>query len=98
MRTVKWSAQAKLDYASNVDYLLEHWSEKEAMRFVASVEKIISDLKSGIVNFMPTNKKDVRRCVVCKQVTLFYRVKNNDRVELIRFWNNYGDTKTLRFQ
>ncbi|TAJ12144.1 type II toxin-antitoxin system RelE/ParE family toxin [Marinilabiliaceae bacterium JC017] len=95
MRTVIWSEMAKKDYANNIDYLLSNWSEKEAMIFINSVEDVIRGLESGNVDFTPTNIKDVRRCVVCKQVSLFYRVREN-RVELLRFWNNYQDRSNLK--
>ena len=97
MRKVIWSTKAKADYTDNIDYLLEHWSKNEAKNFIMSVERIIRDLKSGFAEFTPTNKKDVKRSVVCKQISLFYRIKSKNKVELIRFWNNYQDKRKLKY-
>jgi plasmid stabilization system protein ParE len=95
MRKVFWSNLARLDYFDNIDYLLQDWSEKEAQNFIDEVSDLEFLLKQGLVDFQDTDYPTVKRCVVCKQVTLFYRIIDNHNVELLRFWNNYKDKSKL---
>ncbi|WP_319229334.1 type II toxin-antitoxin system RelE/ParE family toxin [Draconibacterium orientale] len=95
MRKIRWTNKARLDYFENVDYLLKHWSEKEAQNFIDEVYHIEFLLKQGNIDFQPTNYLGVRRLVIRKQITLFYRTVNDNTVEFLRFWNNYQDLKTL---
>lgn len=87
---------AVLDYNNNIDYLLNKWTIAEAQDFVDEVDGIIFVLKQGKVEHQNTDYTDVKRCVMRKQITLFYKVVNKNNVELLRFWNNYQDDKKLK--
>ena len=95
MRSLIWNKLAKVDYYENIDYLLREWSEKEAQEFIDEVQEIENILRKGVVEFQDTDRQDVKRCVICKQVTLFYRVIDSNTIELLRFWNNHKDIRAL---
>lgn len=95
MRKVFWNKFAKADYYQIIDYILSNWGETSAQDFIDQVDKIESMLESGNVDFEATNRKNIRRCVLSKQVTLFYKTYGNHSVELLRFWNNYQDKKKM---
>ena len=97
MRKIIWNEFARQDFYQNIDYLLKEWSEKEAQAFIDEVFDVLFALEKGNVEFQKTNKKDIRRCVISRQITLFYRIKDNDLIELLRFWNNSGDMQNLNF-
>lgn len=73
MKTIIWNDLAIRDYHENIDYLLNSWSEKEAIAFINDVESVIYNLKQGHVEFKESGYLDVKQCVVCKQVTLYYK-------------------------
>ena len=75
--------------------MLREWSEKEAQEFIDEVQEIENILRKGVVEFQDTDRQDVKRCVICKQVTLFYRVIDSNTIELLRFWNNHKDIRAL---
>jgi len=85
MRTVRWNKRARLDYFKNIDFLLQNWSEKEAQNFIDKVFKIEVILANGKVEFQNTDRPEIRRCVITKQITLFYRTIDSNNVELLRF-------------
>ena len=91
---VIWSDEAVLDYHQNIDYLLENWSVKVAIEFTEDVEEVIQLIKTHPKLYPLTNYKEIRRAVVRKQITLFFKVKD-DTIDLIRFWNNYRDKEEL---
>lgn len=95
MNEIRWNKIARLDFFENVDYLLQEWSEKEAQKFIDKVYEIEYLLKQGKVEFQDTDILNIKRCVVCKHVTLFYKIIDNQNIEFLRFWNNYKDDKKL---
>lgn len=97
MRTIRWNKLARLDYYENINYLLENWSEKEAQNFIDQVSEIETILSMGNVEFESTDRAQIKRCVINKQVSLFYRVIDEKNVELLRFWNNYQHLSGLNF-
>ena len=96
MRKVHWNKLARSDYYQNIDYLIREWSEKDAQEFIDEVDDIDFILKQGKVEFQDTNVRAIKRCIICKQISLFYKVIDEYNIELLRFWNNYQDTESLK--
>ena len=96
MRKVHWTNKARLDYYKNIDYLLKRWSKKEAQKFIDRVKRVEDILEVGMFEFERTNFNSVRRCVIIKQISLFYQISNNE-VFLLRLWNNSMNTENLKF-
>lgn len=97
MKKVIWNDLALLDYHENIDYLLKEWTEQEAVKFIDEVESLIFKLKQGNIEFKESGYQNIRECIVCKQITLYYRHINQNKIELLRFWNTYQDKKKLKF-
>jgi plasmid stabilization system protein ParE len=97
MRQIKWNKLARDEYFDNIDYLLKNWSEIEAQNFIDEVDEVIFILRKGKVDYQETDYPNIRRCVIREQITLFYKIIDNEHVELLRFWNNYQDDKKLTF-
>lgn len=95
MIKIIWSPQAKKDYWQNIDYLLDSWTKKEAAHFIDLVEQSIFLIQKNPKLFQLTDFINVRRAFITPQITLFYRIVNNKKIELIRFWNNYQNPDTL---
>lgn len=96
MRNIRWNRLAILDYNNNIDYLLEKWSVCEAQNFIDDVDEIVHILMLGKVEYQSTNYTGVKRCVLRKQITLFYKIIDKNTIELLRFWNTYQDDKKLK--
>jgi plasmid stabilization system protein ParE len=95
MRTVRWNKLARLDYFQNISYLQQNWSEKDAQNFIDKVFEIENMLAKGNVEFQNTDRVGIKRCVINKQISLFYRVVDDRNIELLRFWNNNMNSKNL---
>lgn len=96
MRKVHWNKMARLDYYDNIEFLLSEWSEKDAQEFIDEVDKTEFILKQENVDFQNTDMPAIKRCVICRQITLFYKVMDKKNIEFLRFWNNYQNDKKLR--
>ncbi len=97
MRTIHWNKKAKSDYFENIDFLLRKWSEKVAQEFIDEVFEVEFILSKGNVDLQNTDIKGVKRFVIRKQITLFYRIIDKENIEFLRFWNNYKDIERLDF-
>ena len=96
MRTIIWTNEAESDYSANIDYLVKEWTISEAEDFINKAEELLHHLKTGKINYKASKFEGIRECVVCKQITLFYRLNENNNIELLKFWNNYQDKKRLK--
>jgi hypothetical protein len=94
MYEIIWTNKSKLDYFNNIDFLEKEWTNKEIERFINKTDEILEKLIKGNIKFKKTEYKEVYQVVVIKQITLFYE-KNEDKIFLLRFWNNYQDIKNL---
>jgi len=54
-------------------------------------------LSQGNVDFQKTDFVGVKRLVLRKQITLFYKISDEHQIEFLRFCNNYKDDKKLNF-
>jgi plasmid stabilization system protein ParE len=97
MKTFFWTDLALKDYHENIDYLLHEWSEKEAVKFIEDVENVLFSIKTGKLEFKESNYFNIRECVVCKQITLYYRHLSSKEIEILRFWNNSKNKQRLQF-
>lgn len=93
MRAVHWNKLARQDYFENIDYLVQNWSVKEAQKFIDEVFEIEKMLAKGNVEFQKTDRDGIKRCVINKHISLFYKVINDNKIELLRFWNNNQSLK-----
>jgi plasmid stabilization system protein ParE len=96
MRQIVWSVEAENDFAENIEYLMREWTEEDAIEFIHKVNRIIETVRTELVRYQPANYKGLFKCVVCKQITLFYRENGIEEIELVRFWNNYRDLNNLK--
>ncbi len=89
-----WSEDAKLDYDSNIEYLLKNWTEESAINFIDEVEIILELIKANPKLYPKSAYKSIRRAVIRKQITLFYQEKGST-IYLVRFWNTFKDPESL---
>ena len=96
---ISWSDQAKKTYAGNIEYLIDAWSEKEVKKFVLRSQYVVLNIEGNPKLYSVSNKrKNIRKAVVNKQITLYYRYfPTKKMVVLLSFWNTLQDGKKLKF-
>lgn len=96
-KTVKWSPASEEDFEEIVTYLVSHWSPKVADRFIQLIDENLLIIKKEPKIFPLINKQlNIRKCVITKHNTLFYRT-SKDLIEIIRLFDNRQDPTTLKF-
>jgi len=96
MYNIIWSKDAEIDYAENINFLLGSWTEKQVFNFIDAVNQHLNLIKHNPKTFALTDFPGIRSVLIVKQIRLFYKITDNDTVELIRFWNNYQNPKNLK--
>jgi len=91
-----WTPEAKETFNSNIEFLLTEWGDRVTTDFLDRVDEVNSRIKSN-PRLCPLVKKEnqIHRCVVVKQISLYYRVVSDQQIDLISFWNNFKNPEHL---
>lgn len=93
--TIIWSPLAEETYFEILEYLLEKWTEREALNFEARLLEVLDLLKENPQIYAYSKEKKSYRAVLTRQTTLIYRVKETNLIELVTFWGNRQDPEKL---
>ncbi len=92
--TISERAEKNLD--DIMFYLEEEWSIRVRDNFRKKLIKVVEQIANNPELFSPsTIKKNVRRCVVTKQTSLYYRILNQE-IEIITIQDNRKNPQGLR--
>jgi plasmid stabilization system protein ParE len=96
-KKIIWSPTAETDLISVLNYLNEKWSVLVVNQFINKVDSFVNLLAEEPKLFPIINKKhNVRKCVLTKQNTLYYR-ENKDSIDIIRMFDSRQDPKKLKY-
>jgi len=88
---VVWTYEAKKSFDGIVDYLMDVWSQKEALAFIDLVEGTIEKIQRNPELFKVSEYSEAsREAFVTKHTTMFYRVLEG-LIEIEYFWGNFQD-------
>ena len=94
---IEWTLASKNDYWQNIEYLENHWSEKEVLNFINEIDYSLNLLAKGNVDFTKSDYINVYKMVILKQITIYYSIEN-ETIYLLRFWNNYQDLSNFKLK
>lgn len=95
---VLWTDFALSELAQTIKYLEENWTEKDVRNFSVKLEETIVFISQNPNLFQSSEiKKDVRRAVVTKHNTLYYRLVNN-HFEVVSFFSNWQNSKKRKLK
>lgn len=92
---VRYSTRSFLEYEEILDYVSEQFGTVVAARVDAYFEEVIDQIAINPRLFPYSDKKkNLRRCVISPQTTLYYRF-NGECVELVSFRGNRMNPRSL---
>lgn len=98
IQTIHWTSESEITFIENIEYLQEQWVDQTIADFILRVEEVISNIKQNPRLYQVYDKKEkVHACTVNKHITLYYRIADSRRIDLISFWNNHQHPKRKRF-
>lgn len=95
---ILWTDFALSELESTIEYLEENWTQKELRNLAVEIEETLNLLSHNPNLFQASDiKKEIRRVVVAKHNTLYYRLKNNT-IEIISFFSNRQSPKKRKLK
>jgi len=97
-REIIWSPLAEKDLGDILEYLTDRWDQQVIILFLSKVDYATNQIAKIPHQFPIINQSlQVRKCVITKQNTLFYR-EINHRIEILRLYDSRQDPKKLKFE
>lgn len=94
MRKIVFSPHSKLQLDSLLDYLEIRFSVSTKKKFVLKLDKVIVIIQKDPDTFSKLNSYTaIRKCVISKQTTLYYRYNNREIRLLSLFDSRQNPTK-----
>ena len=92
-----WSKQADIRFDSIIAYLESNWGDHTVSLFVKKVYEFL-EIISEFPEIGTIEKSDlnIRGFVIVKQITIFYKVRN-DKIIILNFYDNRQRPKSKRF-
>lgn len=85
---ILWTDYALSELEITIEYLQSNWTDRELRNLAFEIEETLNLLSHNPNLFQATDsRKDIRRVVIAKHNSLYYRVKNNT-IEIISFFSN----------
>ena len=98
LKAIIWSPLSENDFATIVDYLDKQWGTKVAIQFIDLIDNILYQISNNPRQFPVIYKwKKIRKCVLTKHNTLYYRDAKN-RIEILRIYDTRQDPINLIFK
>ena len=96
-KRIIWSPKSEKDFENILEYLVKNWDGSVALKFIDLVDILLVQVSINPRQFPLIHKKlNVRKCVISKHNTLYYRNRRN-YIELLRIFDNRQDPNSLRF-
>ena len=93
---ISWTNEAKRDLSLIINYLETNWSEREIRRFFQRLEQTLETiLQSPQLYKLVDKRKNVRKCLLSKQTSIYFKVED-DKIFLITLFDNRQDPKKLK--
>ncbi|MCL6257849.1 type II toxin-antitoxin system RelE/ParE family toxin [Aquiflexum sp. TKW24L] len=87
---VFWTKEAEVSLGEIILYLEKEWSEKEIVNFLDRIEKVIALIKMSPELFPLSPTKGVRKAVIKKHSSLYYKIDKNQIIILSIRSNSKG--------
>ena len=91
-----WSDEALSNLKGIITYLENNWTEKEIRKFALLLEHQLDFIKKNplMFSFFKRGKK-IRKAVLTKQVSIFYRIENED-IQIVTLFDNRQSPNKLK--
>ncbi len=97
MHNYYFSEPARQDLNNLSYYLLNHWSIEVLERIIYELEQLILRIRENPFQFMLISARlGLRKCVLNKQNTVYYKVRENS-IEIVRIFDTRQHPDKLTF-
>jgi len=95
--SILWSIESKITINEITAHLEKEWNAEIVNNFLDRVYEVIETIsKNPLLYPCMDNEKNIHRCIVVTQVSLYYRIRKSE-IDLMVFWDNRQDPSLLNF-
>jgi len=96
-KQIIWAPLSESDFAAILEYLDKNWDSKVASNFIDLTENVIDQISINPKQYpIIFKKKRIRKCVLTKHNSLFYR-DSRSQIEILRIYDTRQDPDSLTF-
>jgi plasmid stabilization system protein ParE len=97
-KPVIWSPLADDDLGQILNYLDKHWGTNVSVSFLDAIDKCLAIIQTSPDAFPVFNTdKSIRRCVVTKHNSLFFK-EYNTYIAILRLYDTRQNPEKLKFE
>jgi hypothetical protein len=90
---ILWTNNALKELESTIEYLIKKWTDKEIQNLALRIEETLELISNNPNLFQSSDvKKSIRRAVISKYNTMYYRTKG-ENIEILSFFSNRQNPK-----
>ena len=89
-----WSPRATDDYAKLLARVEQDFGLEAALKLLDSMENLLSLITENPELFPYSKTKNIRKAIISKQTSLFYRIEE-EYIQLLHFWDNRQNPDNL---
>ncbi len=94
-REIRFSKRAAIKLENLLNFLEKEWSIKVKNDFILKLNRTLSNIQQFPESFPESiRKKGLRKCVITKQTTIFYKNDRN-RINIVTFFDNRQNPDVL---
>ena len=91
-----WSDEALQNLKRIIDYLEQHWTEKEIKKFSRLLDRQLELIQKNPLLFAKSDKlKNIRKSVLSSQTTIYYRIIKHE-IHIVTLFDNRQNPDKLR--
>ncbi len=93
---ILWTNNALKELKQTYSYLETHWTERELKRLTKELEVTLNLISTNPNLFQMSAQKGIRRVVIRKFNTLYYKVNElNKTIEILSFFSNRQNSNMI---
>lgn len=97
IKRVHWTTEAHRTFTINREYLSKEWEHEVTSKFLDRIDEIVQKIKVNPRMFARhMEQNNVHKCVVHERIVLYYKIVDDDQIDLLSFWNTYQDPEMLK--
>ena len=96
-KRIIWTIESEQDFSDILEYLSQNWNNSVALTFIDLVDLLLTQISINPNQYpVINNKLRIRKCVITKHNSLYYR-NRRDHIELLRIYDNRQNPDNLKF-
>jgi len=96
MRELSFSKKSINEIREISEYIEDKWSYRVKVEFLEKLQLNLDYIASNPENFQKAEHEDLRKCVVTKQTTIFYKIASQNKIHIVSVFDTRQNPKKIK--